>query len=188
VEGLLSEKSSTKVLSGVLALLLAVVGARFWWTWQRAESLEEMTHAALEGSDPQDADYQEKAAARLVMRAGQLPKTGPRNAAQPYLTRLLMESKNPAVRAEGMRGLSQIRDYQSVPTMLELLNDPSPQVRRAAGLAIEGLIQAARKFNADATPEERKKEIEQLRAMWKQFNERTLKGWQKRLEAVDAKL
>lgn len=175
-------KHRLAVLLAVLAGLLVLAGA--WWLLSRehVESAEELAQLALEGNSP---DVQERAAARLESLAGQLPKTGARNAVQPHLSRLLAESKNPGVRAASMRGLASIWDYQNVPTMLDLLDDESSQVRQAAATSVAALMSADNKFDTNAALESRRAAAKRLREMWRDFTARSLKSWQRRLETKD---
>ena len=93
------------------------------------------------------------------------PGTESRNAVQPFLVRLLKESDNPGVRAAAMRGLAAIWDYECMPTMLDLLQDPSPQVRDSAAQAVAKLIDV--RYNAGAPPEERAAAARRLAACGK---------------------
>ncbi len=175
-------KHRLKALFGVLIGLLVVAGGWWWLSREHVESAEELARLALEGDSP---EVQEKAAARLEALGGRLPKTGTRNAAQPLLSRLLAESRNPGVRAASMRGLAGIWDYQSVPTMLDLLDDESSQVRQAAATSVQALMSAEIKFDASAAPADRRAAAKRLREMWRDFAARSLKSWQQRLETRD---
>ncbi len=175
-------KRRLHVLLAVLAGLLLVAVAWWWLSREHVESAEDLAQLALAGNSP---EAQEQAAARLEALAGRLSKTGTRNAAQPHLSRLLAESKNPGVRAASMRGLASIWDYQNVPAMLDLLDDESSQVRQAAARSIESLISADNTFDANAAPESRRAAAKRLREMWRDFTARSLKSWQQRLETKD---
>jgi HEAT repeat protein len=175
-------KLNPNLLYAALGLLVVLVVVRFLLAGHREESAEELTEMALHAADPVD---QEQAATRLEALAVKAPYTGPRNATQPFLARLLKESENPGVRAAGMRALATIWDYECMPTMLDLLQDPSPQVRDMAALSVAKLIDV--RLDASAPPEQRAAAIKRLRGMWETFQARTLKSWQQRLEAKDKK-
>ena len=102
---------------------------------------------ALRTGSPND---QAQAAVRLEALAAKSAGRESRNPAQPFLVRLLSESKNPDVRAAAMRGLATIWDYQCVPKMFELLDDSSPQVRQTAARALTRLIEFDAHFEANA--------------------------------------
>ena len=176
-----------RLLIGVLVALLAMVLVRWWLAWpSHVETPEELARQALQDNSP---ETQERAAAKLQAAAARLPKRGARNAAQPYLTRVFLESKNPAVRIAGMAGLAGIWDYECMPAMLDLLEDESAQIRGAAAVAIFKLIGTGRDFRADDPPEKRKKEVARIREFWKGYSTsaKGLKSWQKRLADEDAK-
>ena len=164
---------------GVLAAILVV---RFFVTRHHDESPQELVELALRAGSPAD---QEQAATRLEALAGKTPGTESRNAGQPFLVRMLTESDNPGVRAAAMRGLAAIWDYQCVAKMLDLLDDPSPQVRNMAAESVAKLIDV--RFDANAPTEQRAAAAKKLRGMWENFQARTLKSWQRRLEENDKK-
>jgi hypothetical protein len=85
-----------------------------------------------------------------------------------------------------MRGLSTIWDYECMPQMLDLLNDPSPEVRGTAAMAAGRLVEATIDFDPSGPPDKRAAAEKKLRSTWDKFKTRTLKSWQKRLEEKDA--
>jgi HEAT repeat protein len=178
------EKLIPKALFAVFGLLAAIVAVRFFVNGHRVESSQELTELALQAGNRDD---QEHAAARLEALADKTPGTGPRNAMQPFLARLLNESDNSGVRAAAMRGLVGIWDYECMSKMLDLLDDPSPQVRDTAARSVAVLISAEARFDANAATEQRAAATKRLRDLWVDFNGRTLQSWQRRLEEKDAK-
>jgi hypothetical protein len=174
----------TFVALAVLILLAVIATVRFVTSPQAVESPERLTETALH--DP-SAERAEKAAVRLEALACKLHCTGTRNAAQPLLVRLVNESALPGVRTAGMRGLATIWDYQCVPQMLDLLDDPSPQVRSTAASVVCKLMDATNDFDARAPAEQRAASAKKLRDFWNLFKGRTLQSWQRRLEEKDAK-
>ena len=84
-----------------------------------------------------------------------------------------------------MRGLTVIWDYQCVPKMLDLLQDPSPQVRHAAGQSVAKLMSTEIRFDANAPVEARAAAAKDLRNKWQDFVTKYLKSWQRRLEERD---
>jgi hypothetical protein len=168
----------------ILVLLAGGVAIRFAMSRPAVESPEKLTELALHASTP---DEEEKAAVRLEAMASKTHGRGTRNAIQPYLVRMLNESTTPGVRSAAMRGLASIWDYEYVPQMLDLLNDPSPQVRSTAAMSASRLVQATIDYDASAPPEQRAPAEKKLRDTWEKFKTRSLKSWQKRLEEEDAK-
>ena len=174
-----------RLLIGVLLALLVAALVHWWLSRPKhIETPQELAQQALQADNP---DKQERAAVKLQAAAVRLHKTGPRNAAQPYLTRVFLESKNPAVRIPCMMGLAGIYDYECMPTMLDLLDDESLLVRGAAAAAIDKLIGVGTNFKAGDPPEKRKKEVARIRECWKKYAAKTLKYWQSCLEERDAK-
>jgi len=177
-------RTSTRyALFAALGILVVIVAARYI-TWHHEETADELTELALHGGSP---DEQEQAATRLEALAARSPRTGPRNAAEPYLARLFTESDNPGVRAAAMRGFATIWDYDYVPKMLDLLQDPSPLVRYTAAKSLAALIQVAPRFEANDPAEKRAAAAKELRNKWEQFVVKNLKSWQRRLAEKDAK-
>jgi HEAT repeat protein len=129
---------------------------------------------------------QEQAATRLEALACKTRGTESRNAVQPFLVRLLTESGNPGVRSAAMCGLAAIWDYECVPRMLDLLDDPSPQVRNTAAESVAKLIDV--RFDVNAPTDQRASAAKKLREMWNNFQARSLKSWQRRLEEKDKQL
>jgi hypothetical protein len=169
-------------------IALGVVGIAavmaFWWSrGGPEESPEQLADLALTAPS---ADAQEQAAARLQAAAGRPPlRTGKRNPAQPYLGRVLQESRNPAVRAQCMQGLAMIWDYEHVPTMLEALDDDSPVVRAGAGAAIQALLAWDLGFKPNDPPAERKAAVARIQDAWTAFKKNKLPRWEERLEEKD---
>ena len=178
--------SQMRISVGVVILVLLAGGVvvRFLMSRPVVESPAKLTEMALHASSP---DEQEKAAIRLVALASKTHGTGTRNSVQPYLVRLFNESTNPGVRSAAMRGLATIWDYEYVPQMLDLLNDPSPQVRSTAAESVCRLVQVTIDIDANAPVEQRAPAEKKLRDTWEKFKTRSLKSWQKRLEEKDAK-
>ena len=175
-------KFNLNVLFAVLGLLAAIVVVRLFLNRHHDESPQELTELALRAGSPAD---QEQAATRLAALAAKTRGTASRNAVQPFLVRLLNESDNPGVRAASMFGLATIWDYECMPKMVDLLQDPSRQVRDSAAQSVAKLINV--RFDTNAPTEERAKAAQRVRGMWEHFAAGRLKSWQRELEAKDAK-
>jgi hypothetical protein len=170
-----------KALLAVFGLLAIGVAVRFFLTRHHEESAQELAELALRAGDPAD---QEQAATRLAALASRTPGTESRNPVQPFLIRVFNESDNPGVRASMMRALAAIWDYDCMPKMLDLLQDPSLQVRDAAAQSVAKLIDV--RFDPTASAEVRSEAVKKLPDKWRNFQDKTLKAWQRRLQADDA--
>ncbi|MEI8372042.1 MAG: HEAT repeat domain-containing protein [Planctomycetota bacterium] len=180
---------ANKRLPLLVGLLVVLLAAALVWRWQRGqtpkmESPAELARQALNADSP---EKQRQVAVKLQMRAASLPYTGTRNEAQPYLKSVFEESKNPEVRIACMHGFATLWDYECVPTMLDLMDDPSLPVSSMAANTLLKLMGVLPSFNPNAPPEKRKAATVRIREMWKIFSASKLKVWQKRLAEKDAK-
>jgi HEAT repeat protein len=138
----------------MVALLFALGGCG-------ERSVDALTEAALNGP----IDDQEKAALELGGR-------GP--AAIVPFRRILAESKSPAVRAIAIEALGNLGDMQSMPALLEAMDDADPQVRSRAGVAATRFLRADFHFRTEAPPAKRKAIIDQMRVAYDQLVVRRL--------------
>jgi hypothetical protein len=181
-----------KIVAGVL--LVVVVAFYAWWYWPRGEELEKPEVLAQQALSAASLEQQEQAAAQLVVLAGKLHKTGPRNPAREPLVQVFKESKAPSVRVAAIRGLGSILDYGSVDTLLGALGDSSEQVQLAAKQMIVSLLCLdARRFGPAASAEEREAQAKELRARWEDFRKTNKSGhsllgdWEADLAERDSK-
>jgi len=82
----------------------------------------------------------------------------------------LSEEHPPEVRAAAAQRLGRLRDFESAEKLLDLMDDPSPQVRGRAGVALQRILGADYGFHAHDPPEKRRKIIAALRKVveaWK---------------------
>ena len=146
---------------GLIAAILAI-GVMVVYGWRllaggRAPSPESLAEAALIAPT---AAERERAAVQLT----QLGRP-----AHEHLVRLLGESAEPEVRAACIRGLAEQWHYDSVPVLLDALEDESSLVRGQAGAAVEHLLRVDYNYRADAPPEQRREVVRRLRAWWEKF-------------------
>jgi HEAT repeat protein len=132
---------SRRGLTAFLLLFLGGCGER---------SVESLTEIALNGSSAE----QQKAAAELSER-------GP--AAILPFRRILAESKSPDVRAIAIQSLGVLGDVQSMPALLDAMDDPDPQIRSRAGVAASRLLRVDYYFRTEDPPARRKAIIAQMR-------------------------
>ena len=147
----------------VLGVLLVAAAIFYGWRWSstRPPNPDELLRVALDGNAP---DKQEGAALKLAAMASQALTGGEGNPLRPYLLRVLNESGSPAARVAALRGLAAILDYD-VPYP-DLLKDDSPQVRRAAAMAIQKLMPHKVPFQANDPPQKRNAAAEKIRHAW----------------------
>jgi HEAT repeat protein len=156
----LDKEAGTQKLAFLIILLLTGAGALAWVYWprsDRAKTPEQLAEQALSGDNPL---VQQMAAAQL---------SNHRQAAAPQLRQVLKQASNPDVRAAAAQGLGDVQDFQSVPELLRLCEDPSPLVRGRAGAAVTNIIGMDFFFKADDPPEKRKAVIESMRRAYDQM-------------------
>ena len=85
-------------------------------------------------------------------------------AALPQLRRVLKESDGPTVRAAMIQALGAAYDFESMPRLLDCLDDPDPAVRQRAGVAVSTILGLDYHFQPDAAPAERAVTIKHYRS------------------------
>jgi HEAT repeat protein len=156
----LDKEEGKRNLAFLIILLLTGAGALAWVYWPRSQSAktpEQLAQQALTGDNP---IAQQLAAAQL---------SNHRQAAAPQLRQVLKQASNPDVRAAAAQGLGDVQDFQSVPELLRLCDDPSPLVRGRAGAAVTNIIGMDFFFKADDPPEKRKAIVESMRRAYDQM-------------------
>ena len=156
----MDKEAGKQNLAFLTILLLTGAGALAWVYWprsERANTPEQLAQQALSGDNP---IVQQMAASQL---------SNHRHAAAPQLRQVLKEARHPDVRAAAAQGLGDVQDFQSVPELLRLCDDPSPLVRGRAGAAVTNIIGMDFFFKADDPPEQRKAVIESMRRAYEQM-------------------
>jgi len=163
------------VTAGVLLALTAIVyGWRFLGGHRRKRSPEELARLALESVDLQERE----------LAAVELAQLG--RPATEHLRRVLAEADSPRVRAPAIRGLAAQWDYDSMPALLDALDDPSLVVRGRAGVAVARMMSVDFDFRADAPAEQRQAIVKRFREQWEWMRDSAaLKRWKKRLKEAD---
>jgi HEAT repeat protein len=157
-----------KKLLVVAALLVAVVAGSYWYVYGRSKALArppEVLATESLGNGP------------LVVReraAIELADYGER--ALPQLRQVFRESTVPEVRAAAILGISQAKDWQSVPELLNAMEDESLLVRGRAGAAVRDLIGADYHFRAEDPPEKRAAILSEIRRVYHVMNEAKKRG------------
>ncbi len=153
------QKTLLIVAGSLFALLVLIYGLRLLWPGESHRSPDELVRIALESTN---ASEQEKAVIEL-MDLGKPALT--------HLQRLLAESKSDRVRAATIQGLATQRDYDSMPMLLDAMNDPSLVVRVRAGAAVQRLLGVKVRYSANAPPKEREKAVKILRKEWERVRD-----------------
>lgn len=82
------------------------------------------------------------------------------------LRRVFLESSTPEVRAAIAQGLGHQRDVESLPDLIDAMEDASPLVRGRAGVAVKRIVGLDVPFAANASHEERQKAVAFYRKFW----------------------
>ncbi len=84
------------------------------------------------------------------------------------LRQLVKGGGDPEVRATAAQGLGWAMDWESVPDLLKMCDDPSPLVRGRAGAALQLILGADYHFRANDDSQTRKKAIEGMKQVYQQ--------------------
>jgi hypothetical protein len=145
-------------------------------TAQRREELEQKwkTLGAMAfaprnsaAADPSAARASEQRAVELAQQIQRPMLKGgiqPEDAA--LLRQVLKDSDNPQVRVTIVAGLAKARDPDSVPQLLDAMEDESLEMRRLAGNAVELTCGFPHLFQPDAPLEQRRSVIARYRQVW----------------------
>ena len=134
-------------------------------------SPEQLARQALEAPS---SDEQEVAAVQLA----QLGRP-----AREHLQRVLSQSQSPQVRAACIRGLAVQWDYDSMPAMLDALDDESQWVRGRAVEAVERMMSRNFNYQSDDPADKRAAAAFRIREHWEEFRDsEILDNWKKRLQ------
>jgi HEAT repeat protein len=137
-------------LAGVLLVALAL-----WLLLGEGEpSAEELAERALNAPTTEERQEAAIELARCGKESVQL------------LRRVFSESDTPEVRAAIAQGLGRQRDVESLPDLIDAMEDASPLVRGRAGVAVRRIVGLEVPFGADAPPEERRKAVAFYRKFW----------------------
>jgi hypothetical protein len=155
------KETGNQKLAFLLTLCLLGAAVLAWVYWPRsshATTPEELAEQALSGNDQA---VQSRAALQLTRFD--------RREAAPPLRQVLREARHAEVRAAAIQGLGEVADFESVPELLRLCNDPSPLVRGRAGAALCEILGADFPFEADLPAAQRAEVIDAMRRMYDQM-------------------
>ncbi len=94
----------------------------------------------------------------------ELSRLGPK--ASPHLRKLLAESDSPQVRAVCIQSLGSVYDYESMPAILEALDDESRLVRGRAEVAASKMLGRDYGLRRDLSEDERARIVTLMRTEW----------------------
>jgi len=141
----------------VLAVAAAVLLVWYFSGETVSESTPaELVETCLAGSD---VDEQQTAAIELSRR-DDVPIQSVRD--------VFIKSKVPEVRAAAVQGLGRKRDFDTLPKLIDAMEDESPLVRGRAGAAVRRIVGLNYEFRALDPPEKRKEAVEFYRKFWEE--------------------
>lgn len=120
--------------------------------------------ATFENATPQEREQKAVELARQIKRP--ILKGGVTLETTEFLRTVLQESDDPRVRAAIIAGLAKARDADSVPQLLDAMEDETLEVRKLAGSALERTCGFPNLFKADAPLEQRREVIARYRKLW----------------------
>lgn len=155
---------STKSLLAIAAVLLLAVILVYGYGWlfsgPAVRSADQWVAVAVGDGEVKQRQY-------AAVKLGELGKP-----ARKQILSVLDQSKQPEVRVACIQSLTTLWDYRSMPLFLDLLNDPSAEVRLQAGETVGHLLRwdyQFRKVNSDNQQKERQAVIETMRSDWERF-------------------
>ncbi|MEM7456320.1 MAG: hypothetical protein AAF456_18375 [Planctomycetota bacterium] len=92
------------------------------------------------------------------------------NTAQSGLRQLMSDSTNESVVSVAIAGAAELYDYDSMDLIIDKLDDPSLEVRTAAGKATTGLLGRDHHFPAGGSEVERARIKAQIEEDWQSYN------------------
>jgi uncharacterized protein (UPF0147 family) len=160
-------------------MLLAIPGCG-----ERPPSPADLAQQALQAATAAD---QEQAAVTLAEVAGNdALQRQLREEARQQLRRVLGESQSPQVRAACIQGLASQWDYESMPALLDALDDSSDLVRGRARVAIERMMSVdlgSFGYKYDDPSAKRAAAIQRIRNDWEiKRDQPVFQNWMERLK------
>ena len=159
-------------------VLLAIPGC------QRPPFPAELAQKALEAASDEEQELAAVELAQLASDNEQKPQL--REEAREHLRRVLAESQSAAVRLACIRGLASEWDYQSMPVLLDALDDESDLIRGDAAMAVERMMSVDLQgfgYQYNDPPAKREAASKRLRAHWEEWRKsENYKSWQERLK------
>ncbi len=139
--GLLSESAELAHL--LLILMGAALLAYGFWPQPKKPTAAQLYELAMNGATQQERE-------KAVFDLAKLDIDG-----KAYLRMLIKPAMPSGAREAAVLGLGECRDFQSMPALLDLLDDPSEQIRARAGMSVSVILGRGFPFDASKSAEER---------------------------------
>lgn len=146
--------------------VLAIVGVVVWNTWPEQREPLPPPQVLAEQLDNATTKEERVEAARAFIRHGDAARVEVRAALEQH------KQYEAEVVAPLLQATMKNRDYRSLPTLIDLLEDEDPNVRGRAGAAIQKILGADFGFRANLPKEEREKIIEFIKQDYEQARPR----------------
>lgn len=157
------------IVAGILLVLVfGVYVYQFFGKSDGLRSPEELSRDALEAATP----------AAREQAALDLARSGDRG--RQHLRDVLDKSKAPEVKAAVIQGLAGVRDFDSMPRLIQNLEDTSQRVRASANAAVVEILGADFYFRADDPPEKRAAAIQAIKREYERFKQKPPPMYRKR--------
>lgn len=147
--------------AAAVATLVLVIFV-YWWVYFRDphgfRSPSALERIALNDGD---AATRQKAALELARHPDK---------PLPHLRSVFQQSQDAAVKAAVALGLGRLKDWESMPELLNALDSESAQLRANAALAVNKMLGIDYKFRADDPPQRRAAKIKTMRQMYEAMN------------------
>jgi hypothetical protein len=158
-------------ITAAAALAVVALVAIAWYAWFGGKPTPvKLERRALTA----ETEAERQAAASELAGMGRL--------ACEHLQRTYRQSTSPKVRATSVLGLGAQRDYDSIGLLFEAAQDESPEVRRAAGVAIQKMIGADMGFRANDPPGKRAAILQGMRKAYDEMESSgMLDEWRQRV-------
>ena len=181
------------VILVVVTVLVAIVyGGRLFS--ERPESPQALAQIVLSNSDPQTKQV---AAVKLATLAAPplsetetptIEKPAIDNEARREVVRVYKESTDRGCRAAMIESLAHGYDYESMPLILDALENLDPLVSGRANAAVARMLNVKIELRAGETAQERKRKVDPVRARWADLEKSgdKLAQWKKRQKEIEA--
>lgn len=144
------------LLSLAAALLTLTIGVYGYSAFSgRGDRLPPAAKLAEQALIASTAEAREKAALDLA-------RYGP--GSEPHMRRVLAESQQPSVKAAVIQGLASLGDWESMPQLIDVLDDPDAQVQGRAEAAVTTLLGKDFFFRPAGEPLDREGAVRAARA------------------------
>lgn len=136
-------------------MLTGIVVATYFLTKQKQRTPEELAQIALNG-EASDTERQ-----KAALELGQVGKGN-----EQLLQQVLVESQTPEVKAAAIEAIGELKHWESMPKLLDALDDPSPLVRGRAAAIATSMLGIDFGFRAGDPPDKRALAIKGMKRLY----------------------